>query len=449
MISTTRKLLKDTLNSNSHIKAIVHGAGLTFVAKVIGFLAGLGTSLVVARYYGSEMVGILAIIYAVLEICMVFSLMGTEVAVLRLVPEYLQKYSVQSVACLHKKMTIIVVTLSLITSCMLMLVSPFLCQNILHNTSMQFFILLTAIFIIVKSLSILNIQTIWGLQQIKIYAFMHSFPLVLNFLIITVLTFLFYRETNPVYAFFLHILITSLILFFLAIYLIGKTKSSVTKEYNVSFNSIISLSFPMFLTSAVFVVLYQADTLMLGIFRTEAEVGIYAIALKLAVLTNFILGSVQTISAPKFSQLYHGGDLEQLKIVAQGSTMIAFWVSMPIILISLVFGSKILGLFGQEFTAGYVALLFLLAGQIVNVAAGAVGQFLGMTGHEKKLRNIIIFAGALNIVLNVILIPKYAINGAAVATMLTLITWNVMASRCIKKQFGFSIAYIPWFKKSV
>lgn len=449
MISATRKLIKDTLNSNNHIKEVVHGASLTFFAKVIGFLAGLGTSLIVARYYGSEMVGILAIIYAVLEICMVFSLMGTEVAVLRLVPEYLQKYSVHSVGCLHKKMMIIVVTLSIITSCMLMLLSPFLCQNILHNTSMHFFIILTAIFIIIKSVYILNIQTIWGLQKVKIYAFMHSFPFVLNFLIITLLTFLFYRDNNPVYAFFLHILITSLILFFLVIYLIGTTKSSYSREYNVSFKSIISLSFPMFLTSAVFVVLYQADTLMLGIFRTEAEVGVYAIALKLAVLTNFILGSVQTISAPKFSQLYHSGDLEQLKIVAQGSTMISFWVSMPIILISLLFGNQILGLFGQEFKAGYVALLFLLVGQFVNVAAGGCGQFLGMTGHEKKLRNIIIFAGALNIVLNVILIPRYAVNGAAVATMVTLITWNVMASRYIKQQFGFWIAYIPWLKKCV
>jgi len=313
MIAATRKLLIDKLNANTHIKEMVQGAGLTFIAKVIGVLAGLGTSLIVARYYGTEMVGILAIINAVLGICMVLSLMGTDVAVLRLVPEYLQKYSVQSVVCLHNKMTVIVIILSLLTSCLLMLFSPFLCQHILHNTSMHFFITVTAAFVVVKSLSILNIQVIWGLQQIKIYAIMHSFPFILNFLIISALTLLLYQDNNPIYAIFSSILVTSLLMCFIVLYLLRKKESISEEEYSVSFDSIISLSFPMFLTSAIFVVIYQADTLMIGIFRTESEVGVYTIALKLAVLTNFVLISVQSIAAPKFSQLYHGETLNNSK----------------------------------------------------------------------------------------------------------------------------------------
>ena len=447
MIAGIRKFLLDKINTDTHIREMIQGAGLTFMAKVVGVLAGLGTSLIVARFYGTEMVGVLAIINSVMGICIVFSLMGMDVAVLRLVPEYMQKYSASSVGCLHRKMVLIVICLALITSGVLMLFSPLLCRYIFHNTSMHFFITITAVFVVVKSLSILNIQVIWGLQKIKIYALMHSFPFILNFLIIAVLTFLLYRENNPVYALFSSILITSGVLFFLSFYLTGKMESKSRVDYRVSYNSIIELSFPMFLTSAIFVIIYQADTLMIGIFRTESEVGIYTIALKLAVLTNFVLISVQSIAAPKFSQLYHGGELEQLKKVAQDSTRVAFWIILPILLISLVFGYRILGMFGQEFTAGYIALLILLAGQFVNVAAGAVNIFLDMTGHEKTLRNIMLFAGLLNIVLNGILIPIYHINGAAIATMITGITWNVMGQQYIKKHFGYSITYIPWITR--
>ncbi len=441
-----RNILKKYINKNKHIKEIVHGAGLTFIAKVVGVLAGLGTSLIVARCYGTEMVGTLAIINAVLAICMVFSLIGTDVAVLRLVPEYLHKYSVSSLVRLHKEMVTMVIFFSLIMSLVLLFSSSFLCRVLLHNESMKLFVQLTACVIVIKSLSTLNMETIRGLQRVKIYAYMHSFPYVLTFILIAFLTLFFYQKNNPLYAVFTIFFITSLVLFMLVTKLTRKIKLDSQRDHQVSFKEIISLSFPMFLTSSTLIFIHQSDILMLGIFRTEGEVGIYAISLKLAVLTNFVLNSINVIVAPKFAQLYHAGDLEQLKLVAQKSTKLAFWATLPIILIYLVLGYKILELFGQEFTTGYHALLFLLIGQLVNVAAGAVGLFLDMTGHEKIFRNIVVAAGVLNIILNLILIPRYHINGAAIASMVSIITWNVLAALYIKRKFGFSISYLPMIR---
>lgn len=441
--SAMRNFLKRHINENKHIKDIVHGAGFTFVAKIIGVFAGLGTSLIIARYYGTEMVGTLAIINAILTIGVVFSLMGTDVAILRLVPEYQQKYSLRSVVKLHQKMTILVIFFSLTMSIGLFFSSPFICKAILHDDSMQFFVRLTACVIFFKALSTLNMETIRGLQQVKVYAFMHLSHFGLNFLLIAFLTLFFFHKNNPLYAIFTNLFIIFLVLFPLVIYLIKRIKTVTKREHLISFKEIISLSFPMFLTSSILMVIYYSDTLMLGIFSTEHEVGIYAISLKLALLTNFVLTSVNSIAAPKFSQLYHSGDLEQLGFVARQSTRIAFWATIPIILIYIVFGYKILELFGLEFTAGYHALLFLMIGQLVNVAAGSVGLFLDMTGHEKIFRNIVVTSGVINIVLNLILIPRYHINGAAIASMISIISWNVLAALYIKKKFGFSISYVP------
>lgn len=419
---------------------------MTFSAKILGTLAALGTSLIVARYYGTEMVGILAIINAILVMGMVFGLMGTDVAVLRLVPEYLQKYSLSSVIVLHKKMMVTVIAFSAIVCTGLVLSSSFICQVILHNEQTYIYVVLAAFLIVVKSLSALNMETLRGLQRIKIYAYMHTFQFIFNFILIAALTLLFYQENNPLHAFFVNIVVTSLILLFLVRYIISKVEIKNTLQHAVSFKEIISLSFPMFLTSSMLMVIYQSDTLMLGFFRNQSEVGIYAISLKLAALSNFVLNSVNSLSAPKFAQLYHAGDLEQLKIVAQKSTRLSFWATLPIILIYFIFGSEILGLFGREFMIGYPALLLLSAGQLVNVAAGAVGLLLDMTGHEKIFRNIVIGAGVLNIILNVILIPIYHLNGAAFASMVTVIIWNVVAAIYIKRKIGFSISYIPCWK---
>ncbi len=50
----------------------------------------------------------------------------------------------------------------------------------------------------------------------------------------------------------------------------------------------------------------------------------------------------------------------------------------------------LLGLFGDEFIAGSLALLITMVGQLFNVFAGSVGQFLYMTGKQQIFRNIIL-----------------------------------------------------------
>ena len=52
-----------------------------------------------------------------------------------------------------------------------------------------------------------------------------------------------------------------------------------------------------------------------------------------------------------------------------------------------------------------------------------------------------------NIMLNIILIPKYGINGAAVASMCSLSFWNLSMVLVVKKQFGFLTFYIPFRKE--
>lgn len=443
MTSKICQLYKDVVGSNQHFKEIVHGAGLNFSARIVGTLAGLGISVIIARYYGGEMVGIVAIINAILVVSTVFGLIGTDVAVLRLVPEFIKKYSSRSVILLHRKMTALVITLSLIISLSLWQSSVKIDQLLFRDENNVFFVVLAACFVMVRALSTLNIETIRSLQKMKIYAVMQAFPNIFTFVLLSILTLFFYQKYNPLYAFFANLILTSLVLFVLVTAIILRLKTRSDIDHDVSIKHITSLSFPMFLTSSTLMVIYQSDTLMLGFFRNESEVGIYSIALKLSLLTVFILNSINSLAAPKFAQLYYSGEIEQLKTIAQKSTRLAFWASLPLILAYVFFGYILLSFFGEEFETGYIALLLLTTGQLINVASGAVGLFLDMTGHEKVFRNIVVSTGLLNIILNLILIPAYHINGAAMASMVSIMTWNILAGIYIKKTFGFSICYQP------
>ena len=60
----------------------------------------------------------------------------------------------------------------------------------------------------------------------------------------------------------------------------------------------------------------------------------------------------------------------------------------------------------------------------------------------------ILFVGAiLNLVLNYLLIPKMGIEGAALASMISLSTWNLVMVYFVKREFGFYTFYIPFIKK--
>ena len=85
-----------------------------------------------------------------------------------------------------------------------------------------------------------------------------------------------------------------------------------------------------------------------------------------------------------------------------------------------------MGLFGEEFKTGTLALMFLTTGQFVNAASGSVALILGMTGKEKFASYVILIATIINFMLNFVLIPKLGINGAAVASMVGLMFWNII-----------------------
>ena len=89
---------------------------------------------------------------------------------------------------------------------------------------------------------------------------------------------------------------------------------------------------------------------------------------------------------------------------------------------------EILSLFGQGYIVAKNALLFLLAAQFFNAVSGPGAIYLNMTGRQKTLNKILVSALIINISLNFYLIPTQGINGAATATLVSLIIWNTITT---------------------
>lgn len=432
---------------NSHLKEIIKGGGFTFSAKVLSIGLGVITNFIVARYYGAEILGIVAIINSVMVVFAIIGTNGVNTAILRLIPEFNDKHYDNVGYSIYKQALVIVVLFSIISSIILFLLAPFIAEKIFNKNYLASFLILAAFFIAPQAIVSLNTDMLRALQKIKLYAVVQFVLSLIYFLLLFTITFVYYNIYNPVYVIFGSIFISCLLLLVI-IFRFFKKEGEKTKS-PISKSQIISISFPMFLTTSMHMVIANTDTWMLGIMRTEEEVGIYTIAMKLTLFSSFILTAFNTLSAPKFSELYHSGRKEELKNVAQNSTKLMFWISFPMMIVLILVGPFILKIFGAEFTTGYYALIFLVIGQLANISAGSVGLFLDMTGYQKVFRNIIIIGSFVNILLNLILIPILGINGAAIASMISIALWNIIASFYIHQKFGYNISYLPILSKVI
>jgi O-antigen/teichoic acid export membrane protein len=109
------------------------------------------------------------------------------------------------------------------------------------------------------------------------------------------------------------------------------------------------------------------------------------------------------------------------------STRLILGLSIPTLLILAIFSSFFLGIFGEQYIVAKKALLILLLGQLFNSLCGPVAIYMNMTGKQNKLHQILIFGFVTNLVLNWFLIPLYGMEGAASATALSMILWNLIA----------------------
>jgi len=117
--------------------------------------------------------------------------------------------------------------------------------------------------------------------------------------------------------------------------------------------------------------------------------------------------------------------------------VLAFNLVLTILFVAL--GRSFFNLvFGPEYDASYVPLLILLAGQMVNSAAGSVGFLLNMTGHERETARGMAVAATLNVVLNLLLTPLWGVQGAAIATAVSMIAWNALLWWAVHQRLGIS-----------
>lgn len=225
--------------------------------------------------------------------------------------------------------------------------------------------------------------------------------------------------------------------YWLVLKLPDKVKNTVTTKYDLE--EWVTVAIPLLLNGGMFILNNKIDVVLLGWLGTSVDVGVYEVSWRGAALVSFGLGAMNMLLGPYFSRFFHSNQHDKLQKIATVSVLLNTVLGLLIVSVFIVFGESLLGfVFGNEFTVGYTTLVILGFAHLINVMAGSVGTLLNMTGHEKKVLLGLGISNALNVVLNLLLIPKYGIEGAAAASLVTYLIWNVILVRMSVRSIGIN-----------
>lgn len=209
----------------------------------------------------------------------------------------------------------------------------------------------------------------------------------------------------------------------------------------------LAVSLPIFLVEGFFFLLTNSDVLMVGHYMEPGDVAIYFASVKTLALVHFVYFAVKAGVAQRYAGFAHG-DRSQLASFARETVTWTFWPSLAMALLVLAIGKPILGLFGPEFQQGYPLLFVLAAGIVARSAVGPAESLLTMTGNQKICA--VVYAGALavNIGLNVLLIPLYGLMGTAIATGTAMVFEAAVLSLTVWLRLGIvMVVFLPTPKK--
>ncbi|MEO1280775.1 MAG: lipopolysaccharide biosynthesis protein [Pseudomonadota bacterium] len=202
----------------------------------------------------------------------------------------------------------------------------------------------------------------------------------------------------------------------------------------------LTLSAPLIVINACELILQNADVLIISATLSPTEVAIYFAAAKTMSLIMFVHYAVGSAVANRFSALRARGDEAELKAFVSDAVAWTFWPSLAAAVVILALGQPLLWLFGPEFLIGYPVMLILVIGFLFRSAMGPAEFLLNMLGEQTRCAAALVATAAVNIVLNLLLVPTFGLLGAASATSISLAVAALLQYAVVRHRLGYDVA---------
>lgn len=408
---------------------IAKGAGLAFIGALAALLLGFVSRILIARYVTEAEYGVFSLALAILSICAAIAALGLHQGVSRSIAYARGKGDQEKIRGFISASILFALIASLILCFVLLFTSDTIAEEIFHEPALglplKIFAAAIPFFVLLNVLP----SIFRGFDQVKpqVY-FQNILTSALPPLLLLPIIFLDLPFTGVFYAYLASFGVSCIALILYATKRLPSPIKLVPRAIaNPIAKELFLFSVPLLGIVIIELTLNWTDILMLGYFKTSGEVGLYNAARPLARLISLPLLAMLAIYMPVASGLYAQGLISEMR---RNFSIVTKWLcsaSLPLFLILFLFPETVLSLlFGTSYAPAANVLRLLSLGFIIDTFLGPNGNTLIAMGKVRFLIWATLATAVVNIGLNIALIPPLGIEGAAIAFMAAISSFNLI-----------------------
>ena len=208
---------------------------------------------------------------------------------------------------------------------------------------------------------------------------------------------------------------------------------------------LLQFSLPLAAGTALFDLAERIDVLMIGFFHEEADVGVYSAGSSIARFLLIFLASTMPVVATLAAEAAGRGTPHEIARLQRTTTRWMLFSTGPIAAGLLLYPTEAITLlFGHEYSGAASSLRILVAACLVPTLAGPTGLFLDALGKTRRTLVIVFIRVLANILLNLLLIPRFGIAGAALGTLGAVVVAVALQWNLLRKHVPLEGNYRGW-----
>ncbi|MBZ4647036.1 MAG: Polysaccharide biosynthesis protein rane-associated [Clostridia bacterium] len=401
----------------------------SFISLATASLSHLVLRIVLGKELGPDGLGVYTLVFTIYLFGMQFAGFGIGSALTKYVAEFSDESSkVKEYISAGLLGSIIT---GVIMAIVLYLVSDFIAMSIFHIPEMGEYLKFVSFCLPFIAIQKMVLGTLVGLRKLKLYALVNiiqnTFILVLS---VYLVLFLNADVRGAVFGF----VIPTIIISSISAFLIKDVYKIAPLSFTDKFKDVAWFGFYLVLANSIGMINTQIDNLMVGHLMDATSVGVYAVAVIIVQGIALIPNSVHTAVAPPIAYNYGKGEYEKtINLIKQTMFKVFIFILIIALVLALLGKTLIVLLFTNEFIFAYSPLIILLIGYSIYSPVHSVDCTLLSIGKVKLVYKIALVCAIFNIIFNILLIPKYGILGASLATSMSIVLLSMLKLYFIKK----------------
>ncbi|HEY2692406.1 MAG TPA: oligosaccharide flippase family protein [Streptosporangiaceae bacterium] len=195
---------------------------------------------------------------------------------------------------------------------------------------------------------------------------------------------------------------------------------------NVNARSFWRFTAPRALAVTAQIIVQRIDIVLVAILRGPAEAAIYTAATRFLVVGQMGNVAISMAAQPQLTELFAMSARDRVNVMYQATTAWVILLLWPLYLLILINGQQFLGIFGHSYQAGDTVLVILSLSMLLSTACGQVDVVLITAGRSSWSLVNGLLAMVVNVGLDLILIPRLGIAGAALGWAAAITVANLM-----------------------